>query len=96
MREAAYYIKEKFGPGKRIGATRSQIAYYAEGVHVPLSSNPSQVNLDTVDLIAVRFARRESGEYDTEYLKALESTGRIRRVREFGQGFWVLEVCPRR
>lgn len=80
-REAADYIRNSFGPGKTVGASRSQIAYYAAGNYLQLPESVERLETSGVDWIVLR---------EGSYLDELIRSKKARKIRRFGEDIWLL------
>jgi len=53
-RQAAAFVLERYGEHRGIASSRSQVAYYAGGYHVPISARPEDLDVDRIHFIAVK------------------------------------------
>jgi hypothetical protein len=84
-RQAANFILNSYGPGHRIGSTRSQIAYYAQGHHVPLSGAIQDLDPEKAEYFVLRVQDDEAA------INELLKKGRMIRIKEFNGRVWLLQ-----
>lgn len=88
-RQAAEHIRDRYGKGQSIASARNQVAYYAHGIHVPLTRRAA--DLPPTRFLVVRPSSLIPPDYEADYLQKL---GPLREVRQFPGGVVLFERVP--